>query len=452
MQQSDSFREYLENVCEQIRWKKAHPVICRELGDHLEDERAMLAESGLKENDAEQQAVLDMGDAALVGTQLDRVYRPRPAWGIITLTVILMAVGLFARLYAVKHVDGLHTVDVTRGLIGICVATVTLVIGYFLDYSIIGKHPIMIAAGFAVTLLFLSLFASVINSAYRYIYIFGSPYAISNLLLLLPMVYAGILWWWPYRGYTGLIGAYFVLGILTMTGLFFSSSIIALVPAGICGLMLTAETLKGRFQIKRFCGLTILFSPIIHMLLWLLKNTSLAERIQIMIRPELDPFGSGFVGTEIRKVLDGARWIGSGSDSYTIDHLPEMWNNNMLTFFIHQFGWIALVIVLLLFGLLFAFSAAHIMKQRSRLGRMVSLSILLILAAQGSIYIVNNLGIVSISSIVLPLISNGNTVLAINAFLIGLMLSVFRNDDIVRDPLVTPRFIPRIKISIERLP
>jgi hypothetical protein len=35
--------------------------------------------------------------------------------------------------------------------------------------------------------------------------------------------------------------------------------------------------------------------------------------------------------------------------------------------------------------------------------------------------------------------------------LIGLMLSVFRTDDIVRDIAIKPKEIPRFKISFERI-
>jgi len=66
-------------------------------------------------------------------------------------------------------------------------------------------------------------------------------------------------------------------------------------------------------------------------------------------------------------------------------------------------------------------------------------------------YIANNLGFVIFGFPVLPLLSYGNAALLTDSFLIGLMLSVFRNGDVVRDPIIAPKRIPRIKITMERL-
>lgn len=445
MQQHNSFREYLDKICEQIRWKKAHSVVCRELGDHLEDEQAVLIEAGLAEDESAGQAVLDMGDAVLVGSQLDRTYRPRPAWGVIAVTAALMILGFFARLYIVEHaVNSNYIIDIPRSVFWVCAAIIVLIIGYFLDYTILGKHPLIIGAGFVVMMI-------LIRYANR-TDVFGMPYNVyyygAYLVILIPVVYAAILWWWPYQGYCGLTIAYLALIIMTMTVLVFSVMLQALFYGVVCGIMLTIELLKDRFKIRKPIGLLILYSPIV--LLFIRLWEPISRRLSIILHPELEPMGRGFQASQIRLVLESARWIGQGG--HAANDVPSLVNDHMLTFFIYQFGWISLVLVLVLFGALLAFSAVLISKQKSRLGRMVSLAILLSLAIQGGLYIVNNLGMVWGGFAILPLLSYGNAALLIDSFLIGLMLSVFRNDDIVRDPIIAPKRIPRIKITMERLP
>lgn len=39
MNVSDAFHRYAEKVCEQIRWKKAHPAVAQEIEDHLTDQK-----------------------------------------------------------------------------------------------------------------------------------------------------------------------------------------------------------------------------------------------------------------------------------------------------------------------------------------------------------------------------------------------------------------------------
>jgi len=84
---------YLEAVQGQIRWKRARPLLVRELERHLEDQRDDFLKEGKAPDEAERLAVEDMGDPVTVGTELDRIHRPRPQWGLLGLTIALAAIG-----------------------------------------------------------------------------------------------------------------------------------------------------------------------------------------------------------------------------------------------------------------------------------------------------------------------------------------------------------------------
>ena len=43
---ADTIRAYLDTVQEQIRWKRARPVVVRELEQHLADQRDAFLEEG----------------------------------------------------------------------------------------------------------------------------------------------------------------------------------------------------------------------------------------------------------------------------------------------------------------------------------------------------------------------------------------------------------------------
>ena len=89
----ETMRAYLEAVQEQIRWKRARPVLIRELERHLADQRDAFLQEGKSPEEAERLAVRDMGDPVTVGTELDAVHRPRPQWGLLGLTIALAAAG-----------------------------------------------------------------------------------------------------------------------------------------------------------------------------------------------------------------------------------------------------------------------------------------------------------------------------------------------------------------------
>lgn len=63
--------EYLKLLLEQIRCTKARPYIKQELQDHMEDQIAENMKAGMDHEQAEKEAVRDMGDPVETGISLD---------------------------------------------------------------------------------------------------------------------------------------------------------------------------------------------------------------------------------------------------------------------------------------------------------------------------------------------------------------------------------------------
>jgi hypothetical protein len=57
--------EYLEAVREQIRWKRAQPMVLEEINNHINDQKNALIEEGLDEATATYKAITEMGDLLL---------------------------------------------------------------------------------------------------------------------------------------------------------------------------------------------------------------------------------------------------------------------------------------------------------------------------------------------------------------------------------------------------
>ena len=67
--------EFLNSVCEQIKYKPIRNTIAEELKDHIEDKKEELIEMGQNEEEAEKDAVEQMGDAEIIGKELNKVHR-----------------------------------------------------------------------------------------------------------------------------------------------------------------------------------------------------------------------------------------------------------------------------------------------------------------------------------------------------------------------------------------
>lgn len=158
-----------------------------------------------------------------------------------------------------------------------------------------------------------------------------------------------------------------------------------------------------------------------------------------MWNPAFDSTGSGYIGTVIQRFLSHSQFIGgglplSGFEKYTpLQLLPDVNTDFLVTYLIYRFGWIVLIGTIVLF-LAFIIRALILCKQqKSVLGFLVSLAIISTFALQCVIYIASNSGFFFFSPLSLPLISYGGQALVINMCLIGLLLSVFRTGDLVRD-------------------
>ena len=87
-------RRYIQTVTDQIRCKRALPLVTKELEDHIEDQKCDYMTEGMEPSEAEEAAVLEMGDPVEVGIKMDRIHRPKMAWKMIGLIAVLNLAGI----------------------------------------------------------------------------------------------------------------------------------------------------------------------------------------------------------------------------------------------------------------------------------------------------------------------------------------------------------------------
>ena len=142
---AETIREYLDTVQEQIRWKRARPVVARELEQHLNDQRGAFLEEGNTPETAERLAVEEMGDPVTVGTELDRVHRPKPQWWLLTATIALALLGGLLRVWlTASGADMYEAVSPFRTAIALALGTACLLGAYFLDYTWLTHHACLL--------------------------------------------------------------------------------------------------------------------------------------------------------------------------------------------------------------------------------------------------------------------------------------------------------------------
>lgn len=437
----ETMQAYLEAVQAQIRWKRARPVLAQELGQHLEDQRDSFLLAGNSPEEAERLAVQDMGDPVTVGTELDRVHRPRPQWGLLGLTLALAVIGAVLRVTFFQiggdyHANFTHALE--RVLPSLGLGTAAMLGMYFLDVSRLVRHARAVCGGaLAVSLLPLVF----LHSSY-------CTYYITITAALCPLAYA--LWLYSFRnkGWKGFLLTVLGCGLFVLisrywfhlTGLFlllFSGLILTLYAAG-----------RDWFGVGRWKSASATLAAVFGFLAYLLFKgylNSFFLRVMIALRPELEREHRGYMGWMLKmfwedvpplrsvtgeaamSVNAGARVFGVGQELRPINFSHDFLPASMAV----SWGWVPLALVLAALAVLILWLLVKGLRQSYLPGRLVVLAVVLTLGFQTLFSAALNFGFVLFSAS-LPLIV-GNLQTVVDMALIGLALSVFRGDSVARE-------------------
>ena len=437
----DEIKQYCKTVCEQIRWKKAHNIIAKEIENHLCDQRDAYISQGENEKSATQKAILQMGDAVSIGMELDKIHKPKPQWAMIILTAMLMLIGMLSNYF----IDSSEYSMVRFSLAPYIIALTVFLICYLLDFSILGKY--------AKHCYFITLVISVIGlllgspiGGRKWFLVGRSSVSLSYLSLIFPLAYSLLIYALRHRGYKGIIlcgigyipFAIILLLVPSFTG-FALFTISALV-------VLCMSIVKGWFGIDKKHGLLLALIPVsiavIAAIIYIIQSPYFLNRLSAAVNPYSDRNGSGYIYCLVRDLLANSKFAGKGTIpaqfGSNVPIIPYLGTNYILTALTYNFGWIAFIgisVVIIAFSI---FGLYYVTKQKSVLGNIVSLSIMLTFVLQAVIYIISNLGYGILSALSLPLVSYGKAALIINSALIGFMLSVFRTGDILKDGIKSP--------------
>lgn len=442
--QNDEIKEYSKTVCEQIRWKKAHSIIAKEIEDHLCDQKEAYVRQGDDEKTATQKAIMQMGDAVSIGMELDKIHKPKPQWTMILLTFILMLTGMLSNYF----VDSSEYSMVKFSPVPYVIALAVFFACYFIDFSFLGKYGnyiyfiVLVLSG--IQLLFGdTLGGRVYFSAGRF------TISLSYLSLIYPLVYSLLIYSLRKKGFKGfvlcIIGfipyALILLFVPSFSG-FFLFTITALT-------ILCISIVKGWFGIEKRQGTILVLIMFVVAaaiaLIYIILYPYALDKIRVVLNPYPEQYDQGYIYGLVREMLANSNFVGRGSvperfEGY-IPGIPLSDTDYILTAITYNFGWVAFIAIAAMITVFSVVGLYRVFRQKSVLGLLVSLPVMLTLILQSVLYIISNLGYGILSALSLPLISYGKIALIINAALIGFMLSVFRTEDIIKDSKVSAKTI-----------
>lgn len=446
-------KRYIQKVTEQIRCKRALPLVTKELEDHIEDQKSDYIEAGMNDAEAEEAAVLEMGDPVEVGVDMDRIHRPKMAWKMIGLITVLNLAGI-ALMYLIRTSvmadAGNHPGDVEwiasgiGGNIDYLKSVMWTVIGLacmigicYFDYSRIGKYAKVITGGWIVVMGMCVFMGSIyINgAAYGIPFLFGKVLPLRPLLYLIVPAYAAILYSMRSKktGYAGIAKAILwqippVWIILNIPNLSMAISVEFTFL-----ILLTIAIAKNWFEVNKKRTLITLWSlviliPIAGMGLLIkmgyVKGYQMA-RVSAFLHPEENDAGN-FWGT-IRNMVSGAQLAGRGN-------CEKIWFFNrdyMLTFIIHYYGILAAVLVIAIVGGILIWFLQKTRHQKNQLGMIMGSGCVIVLFIQFIGYVLENLGYFPISNNYCLFLTTGGSGMMISYIMFGILLSIYRYQNVL---------------------
>ncbi len=455
------FTDYLAEVCRQIRWKKAHPSIQRELSDHMKDQMDEYISHGIPSHEAVQKTVQEMGDPVQIGTQLDRTYRPKIDKGILLLAGLLLIMG--AVLQSIFYVQGSMRFPWLNMVIAVVIGVCGMLAAVQIDYTILAVNRktsviLYLAYNFVILLFpitrrFFSAYVFFHSNPVNYLFAVFGQY----LFLLFPLVLCGLIYSFRNQGLFGFL----ICGGMAAASLFLIvmnrpsfGLIIALPCLAVLSLALKLNWF-GMYPGKKAAAYVLMFGP--AAILFCAFVVLAWNRIYIWIHPSTDPRNQGYFTLAVRSALASSKWIGHAEplslpirqEQFPLDkiliHTPDL----LLTWMIAVLGWWILCVVLPP-ALLLCWKGIQICRKQSNLlGKMVSFTVVFTLAVQFFFFLLTNLTGFSFGPFPFPFLQ-GNGSIIVNFILLGFLLSAKQRKGLDEKSIYQADLKFPVNVSVQR--
>lgn len=440
--------EYVKTLLEQIRCKKACPMIEEEIRSHIEEQAGANMAKGMNAEEAMEAAVLDMGDPVETGVALDAIHRPQIAWDMILLMAVVGLTSIVIHVVIGMGADEIGTwspqtyVLKSIGYVGIGFLLMLLV--YHLDYSILGKYGKLLALGCLAGILFLSgsmvmtthlTSGTQIINGQLYLRIGAMAFSPKYLAFLYVPVYGAVLYQYRKTGWKGILGALLFMAVPVWFVWRIPCVSAAVQLLLILSAMLTAAVWKDWFLISKkiflgiYWGIMVLLPAAIAALA--VRGSLFAPYQQARLQMFLN--GSynepDYVGRILSDYLAGSRLFGAG-DLSIAGELPDYYSNYILTFLSGCYGIAAACAICLLVCVVAARALRISLGQKNQLGMIIGLGCSLVLFSNTVINVAENFRLLPIAGSFLPFFSHSGSGIIVSYILIGFVLSVYRYKNI----------------------
>ena len=430
--------EFIQKVLTKVKYKKVHPMLAKELYDHIECIKEDYCNEGMEEEKAYEQAIQQMGEPEEIGTDLYRMHKPRTDWMVILLIGAVLAFGMY--LLKATGNEGSIIPMIVYSIVGM----VGFFVCYFLNYQKLEKYSYgFIGLGVGILLLTWG-YGNEVNGLRRWL-VFG-PTSVQAVSIAIPLFLVGFAGLLPrferenLRQKVRLVLISLLCIVLTWQNHLVEGVILMVT------LYFTAIYYVNRYQRHKKEGnrnkiilLLIGAGSILASVLFIILEGYRIQRLHIWMAPEKYP--EGYQMLNVRKILNNAGWFGdSGLQSVASEGGWQLFSHSIndytFLYIVGNLGVFAavLTICVLIALIVRSFILSH--QQRDVYGNLLMTVINTFFAMQVTMGIVTHLNLIPSATVYVPFLSYDGSSIIFELAALGLFLGIHRRKDILPNELV----------------
>ena len=451
--------EFLNSVCEQIKYKPIRNTIAEELKNHIEDKKEELIEMGQNEEEAEKNAVEQMGDAEIIGKQLNKVHRTRLDWKLLIILVVLLIFG-FVISYIItenEHTEmmqymkeGVSKYITTNYMIKYaCFVVLGFSIGviiYFCDYKKIKNKTLILYIIATVVIVLAFLFGISVNGI-NFLRI--GNYSIRSNTIAVPLYMLAFIGFLENINEENKLTKLFkekniktnanvlilvVLSLISLLMLSLIPSLSSVIVLAITYLILATKKIVRESENKRKHLLILWGIPIIigtvFILFEVLANPYVLDKFISVYNPEEYKETEGWRALNRKEIIESAQKFGEAENMSDAIYLFDGFGSNEIISILAHFGWIptvTLIIAVLSFSIKLVINS---FKIKENYGSLIILGIGCMFILQSVFNILMNFNLIFDASFNLPFVTYGCGELVVNMMCLALIFAVYRKKDV----------------------
>lgn len=458
-------KEFLENVCNQIKYKPIREDISEELSLHIQEQKEEYIKEGFGEKIAEEKAVSNMGEADEIGKKLNKIHKPKFDWMLFLLVAILIGFGFLITSIKVQRDDGIYYLK--RHIVYFVLGLIVSIGIYFLDYIKILNHPKIVYTSSTFLLIIAILFGKTYAGGRLYLSFWAMTCDPTDLCILLYIIaFVGFIKNLNNKSININIQNFnfklridicelVILSVVSIFLLIFMNRIAITTVLMLSYIIITTAYIfklpNRKNDLIKLYGTLVILGTLLIGYSAIAKN-GIYSRIQRGVSAtynyERDLHGNGWMGYQINNVLDNSHLFSGLDNMESYAGLFDGGTNHALITIIAYCGsfYSAIVIgVVMLFAIKLIIDSKKI-KDVS--GKLLIVGFGSFILLQSFFNILMNFNLIPIIDLNLPFVSYGGSGFLISMTMASFILSIYRRKDILTKKDEESKKI-KFKISFE---